>query len=70
VVSLAELVRQPFAFAVEDAPSMVRFLADNTRVPVVLLTRPWNRGRLESHAAFGTRIVRYASWPEIIARYT
>lgn len=68
-VSLEELVRQPYAFAVEDAPSMVRFLAEHTTIPIALFTRPWNRGRLEAHAAFGSRIVRCAAWPEIIARY-
>jgi uncharacterized protein len=43
VVSLEQLARMDYSLAIDDAPSMVTFLASSTPFPVAVLERPWNR---------------------------
>jgi uncharacterized HAD superfamily protein len=59
-ISLAELATKQFFFAVEDSPTMAKFLAGEMKVPVALLNRPWNQMDGE-HAL----INRYNNWREI-----
>jgi len=59
-ISLAELATKQFFFAVEDSPTMAKFLAGEMKVPVALLDRPWNQMDGE-HAL----INRYNHWREI-----
>jgi uncharacterized HAD superfamily protein len=59
-ITLAELATKQFCFAVEDSPTMARFLAGEMKVPVALLDRPWNQMDGE-HAL----INRYNHWREI-----
>jgi len=59
-ITLSELASRPFCFAVEDSPTMAKFLAKEMKVPVALLDRPWNR--IDSdHPLIG----RYQDWDEI-----
>jgi len=51
-----------FRWAVEDSLAMARYLADEMKVPVVLLDRPWNRSKDEH-----IRISRYRDWHAITA---
>lgn len=59
-VSMADLMRVNFDFAVEDAPEMIRTLARHAAYPILLMDRPWNRDIKESH-----RIKRCGGWSEI-----
>ncbi len=59
-VSLDELAKEDFLFAVEDSMDMARFLADTVGVPVSLMDRPWNR-----HPEPIDGISRCESWREI-----
>jgi uncharacterized HAD superfamily protein len=59
-ISLSELANQQFHFAVEDSPTMARFLAEQMSVPVKLFDRPWNRAAVEHPF-----IERYTDWREI-----
>jgi uncharacterized protein len=59
-ISLSELTDQRFHFAVEDSPTMARFLAEQMSVPVKLFDRPWNRTAPEHPI-----ITRYNHWHEI-----
>ena len=59
-ISLTELTTKQFFFAVEDSPTMAKFLAEEMKVPVALLDRPWNRMD-GTHAL----INRYNDWQEI-----
>jgi uncharacterized protein len=59
-VSLPELATRQFAFAVEDSPTMARYLAEQMKVPVRLFDRPWNRA-----AAEHPKITRHNHWFEI-----
>jgi uncharacterized HAD superfamily protein len=61
-IALPELSNRRFSFAVEDSPTMAKFLAAEMRVPVALLDRPWNRAS-DAHAL----ITRYNHWREIAA---
>jgi uncharacterized HAD superfamily protein len=59
-ISLAELATKQFFFAVEDSPTMAKFLAEEMKIPVALLDRPWNRTAGEH-----SLINRYSHWHEI-----
>lgn len=59
-VTLAELTRRRFDFAVEDSPTMARFLVEEMNIPVKLFDRPWNRS-----APAHPKIQRFRSWDEI-----
>lgn len=59
-VTLSRFAQQPFYFAVEDSPTMARFLAEQMNVPVKLFDRPWNRASLKH-----PNITRYSYWHEI-----
>ena len=58
-ITLPELAERRFSFAVEDSPTMARFLATEMKVPVALLDRPWNQ--MEDHPL----ITRLSDWREI-----
>jgi uncharacterized HAD superfamily protein len=58
-ITLAELSERQFTFAVEDSPTMAKYLADQMKVPVALLDRPWNQ------AVEHSLISRHRDWPEI-----
>lgn len=59
-ITLSELAGQSFCFAVEDSPTMARFLAEQMNVPVKLFDRPWNRAAVDHPI-----ITRYKYWQEI-----
>jgi uncharacterized HAD superfamily protein len=59
-ISLSELADRRFHFAVEDSPTMARFLAEEMSVPVKLFDRPWNR-TAPAHPI----ITRYNHWHEM-----
>jgi uncharacterized HAD superfamily protein len=59
-ISLPELANRSFCYAVEDSPTMAKFLAEEMKVPVALLNRPWNQMDSE-HSLIG----RYRDWNEI-----
>ncbi len=59
-ITLSELATRRFCFAVEDSPTMARYLANEMRIPVALLDRPWNRTS-DEHSLIG----RYHDWHEI-----
>jgi uncharacterized HAD superfamily protein len=58
-ITLPELAARRFSFAVEDSPTMAKFLANEMKVPVALLDRPWNQ--MDEHPL----ITRIADWREI-----
>jgi ribosomal protein S18 acetylase RimI-like enzyme len=58
-ITLPELATRRFSFAVEDSPTMAKFLATEMKVPVALLDRPWNQ--MENHPL----ITRLGDWREI-----
>ena len=60
VVSLSELATREFTFAVEDSPTMAKYLAEQMRVPVRLFNRPWNRATVEH-----PKITRHRHWLDI-----
>jgi uncharacterized HAD superfamily protein len=59
-LSLAELSKLKFCWAVEDSLPMAEFLATTMNLPVALLDRPWNRGNVEH-----PNIRRYHHWREL-----
>jgi uncharacterized protein len=59
-VSLSEFAARGFVFAVEDSPTMARYLAEQMKVPVKLFDRPWNRTTIEH-----PKITRHNHWLEI-----
>ncbi len=58
-ITLSELAEKQFSFAVEDSPTMARFLAEEMKTLVALLDRPWNQEVEHS------LISRHRDWPEI-----
>jgi uncharacterized HAD superfamily protein len=59
-ITLTELATRSFSFAVEDSPTMAKFLAHEMKIPVALLDRPWNQ-----MAGMHSLISRYNNWREI-----
>jgi uncharacterized HAD superfamily protein len=59
-LTLPEFAARKFSFAVEDSPTMAKYLAEEMKVPVALLDRPWNRTSNEH-----SLITRYGHWHEI-----
>ncbi len=63
-ISLAELSMRRFCWAVEDSLPMAQYLANEMKVPVVLLDRPWNQFEGKH-----VRIRRCRDWDEISAAF-
>lgn len=59
-ITLGELARRRFCWAVEDSPTVARYLAEEMGVTVALVDHPWNRG-----APPHPSIRRHRSWREI-----
>lgn len=59
-ISLEELTRLKFLFAVEDSLEIARHISAEMLIPVALFDRPWN----QSNGLSG-RIKRYDNWKEI-----
>jgi len=59
-LTLPEFAARKFCFAVEDSPMMAKYLAEEMKIPVALLDRPWNRTS-DEHSL----ITRYGHWREI-----
>ena len=59
-ISLADLARRRFCWAVEDSLPMAQYLAGTMNVPVALLDCPWNRAESEPAG-----INRFQSWRAI-----
>ncbi|HKY06998.1 MAG TPA: bifunctional metallophosphatase/5'-nucleotidase [Candidatus Binatia bacterium] len=61
-ISLIELAKRRFCWAVEDSLPMARYLAEHMRLNVALIDRPWNQCG-DSIAG----IYRYHDWSELAA---
>jgi hypothetical protein len=63
-LTLSELKSCEFSMAIDDSPLAIRFLAENTDVPIVVFDRPWNAdlGDLSNRA----QIMRCASWFDVL----
>jgi uncharacterized HAD superfamily protein len=64
-MTLDELRRRKFAYAIEDSWDMAVFLSEQMALPVALLDRPWNRGSLGHPRPTARMIRRFADWSEI-----
>ena len=69
VMTLDDLKKCKFDLAVEDAPRMAQFLAQDVADTVLLFDRPWNRALNPAETARGDRINRCRTWAEIAALY-
>jgi uncharacterized HAD superfamily protein len=67
-ITLDQLTRMRFAYAVEDSGDMAAFLAGRMAQPVALLDRPWNKGHKFDDVASTELVDRCASWAEILSR--
>jgi uncharacterized HAD superfamily protein len=61
-ISLVELAKRHFCWAVEDSLPMARYLAEHMRLNVALIDRPWNQ--CDDHIA---GIYRYHDWEALAA---
>jgi len=60
-MTLEELTKQKFSFAIEDSATMATFLSTEMNLPVFLHDRPWNR-----HLETNSLIMRCMDWGEIM----
>ncbi|MGQ9660933.1 MAG: 5' nucleotidase, NT5C type [Kiritimatiellia bacterium] len=65
VLDLEQLAAMQFCLAVEDAPEALEFLLSRTSAAVILFDRPWNRKIDCCHSAYGHRLRRCRTWPEV-----
>lgn len=63
---LEDLALRRFHCAVEDAPSMIRFLTERTQIPVLLFERPWNAELEIALGATGFRLRRCPCWDDVV----
>jgi uncharacterized HAD superfamily protein len=68
-ITLDELTRLDFCFAVEDSAAMALFLAGRLELPVALLERPWNQQITASDPKHLALIERCADWGEILEHF-
>ena len=61
-MTLADLATRRFCWAVEDSLPMAEYLAEQMKLPVALIDRPWNQ---DSKQQIGIR--RYRDWQAIAA---
>lgn len=66
LLTLEQLAEAEFCLAVEDSPEMAVFIAQEMRLPVALLDRPWNAS-LDCAAHEG--IVRCEGWSDLLHRF-
>lgn len=59
--TLEELRAIDFCLAIDDSPTMIRFLVEQMRMPVVVFDQPWNT----DPGAKSPRLLRCKTWPEI-----
>lgn len=65
-ISLEDLSKISFCFAVEDSGDMARFLSHDMQIPVALMDRPWNRNNhLEDTQSFNL-VNRCHDWDEVM----
>ena len=64
ILTRDELRECSFCMAIDDSPQAIRFLADHTRVPIIIFDRPWN----ESLGTLGddARILRCETWAHVL----
>jgi hypothetical protein len=67
-VSLDELRAMPFDLAIEDAPTMLTFLARETPLAVIAFGRPWNERYIDEHPEFVSRVSRCVGWDAVLRR--
>lgn len=65
-LNLRTLSKASFRFVVEDSSKMATFLVERLNIPVILLSKPWNTGRLSVENS--PLLHRCASWEEARAR--
>lgn len=62
-ISLEQLARRRYSWAVEDSLPMARFLGAEMRLPVALVDRPWNRADPAP-----ANVDRFSDWPALAER--
>jgi beta-phosphoglucomutase-like phosphatase (HAD superfamily) len=63
LVPLDALAGMGFAFAIDDAPAMLEYLAEAVPVPLIVFDRPWNTGFTARGRS--APVLRCGSWEEI-----
>lgn len=64
VVSLDQVARMNFSFAVEDSAEMATHISDQMGIPVFLMDRPWNRDLVCNGS-----ILRCHGWLDILRKF-
>jgi len=66
MLTLDELRQRKYSLAIDDSPSTLRFMAEHTDIPIVIMDRPWNvtLGTLGDDS----RIMRCATWADVLER--
>jgi len=70
VLSPHDLVGLDFCLAVEDAPAMIRFLVEETTIPVAVLDRPWNRSLELAVTPTDHQLTRCEDWNAVAEHVT
>jgi uncharacterized HAD superfamily protein len=61
VISMEQVIRMDFEFAIEDSAEMAQFISDKLNIQVFLMDRPWNKNLASSNGIF-----RCFNWLDII----
>lgn len=64
-LTLEALRDREFCLAVDDAPEMIRFLAEHMSMPVAVFERPWNRAELAGDGGRLRPLTWCRTWAEV-----
>lgn len=67
-LSLDDLVKFTFDYAIEDNADMAVFLSEKMKTPVLLLDCPWNRDMKPSAEQGAALITRCDGWKEVVKK--
>lgn len=67
-LSLDELAKLTFDYAIEDNPDVALFVAEKMKTPVLLMDSPWNRELKQPSSPDAAPIIRCHGWKEVVGK--
>ena len=67
-LSLDELAKLTFDYAIEDNPDVALFVAEKMKTPVLLMDSPWNRELKQPSSPDAAPIIRCPGWKEVVGK--
>lgn len=69
-LSLNDLAKLTFDYAIEDNPDVALFLSQTMKTPVLLMDSPWNRELKQPSSPDAAPIIRCYGWKKVVEQIT